>query len=272
MGIEGSRRASELAKAKGLEVRQGLILGRNENLPKSDVIIAITVIEHVEEISSFLSVLSSILNNNGRIIFCLPIQNYPGYDIFFADHIWHFTVNQFCYMMNRNNLKVIHVDYNHPIIHGLGLFVCEVSNENLDFPVPYEPKFVTYNRNHWVRVFRRIDKWLDRSETSKIAVFGGGEVLALFMAFTSLGSRQILACLDEDLSKVGRKIQGIEIEHIEWLKTNQIDGILLTLNPKYHSLVMKKLEPYGVRVFSYSSYEEETKYDTSSDLWNRKVS
>ena len=108
MGIEGSKQASELAQAKGLDVRQGLIFGQEEKLPNSDVILAITVIEHIENIPSFLSVL-------------------------------------------------------------------------------------TYS-------------------------------------------------------------------------------LLLTLNPKYHSLVVKKLEPYGVRVFSWSCRKEETKDDKSSNIWHSKVS
>ena len=124
LGFEGSRKACELARSKGLSVERKLVVNDGEELPHADVILLVNIIEHIEGIPNFLAALKNALNEDGRIIFCLPIQNHAGYDIFFAEHIWHFTVDQFCYLLHRNGLEIIHHEYNHPVNHGIGIFVC----------------------------------------------------------------------------------------------------------------------------------------------------
>jgi len=257
-GIDGSRLACISAQAKGLDVEQGLILGIGDKLPKSDAIIAIAVAEHTEDISGFISILSSSVSDNGRVIFSQQVQDCHRYDVFINEHVWHFTVNQFCRLLSKNGLEVIYTDCNHPIIQGSCLFVCRPLKNILPYLVSTQPEsgFAILNKEYCISMFDKVNRCLDGTDGARIAVFGGGEILAMLLAYTSLGDRhpgdrypgdrQIVACLDEDMSKVGTVKHGIEVQHIGWLKDNPVDKVLLTMNPRYHTQALEKLKPYNV--------------------------
>jgi len=255
-GIDGNEQSCELARAKGLDVQQGMVLGQGDKLPNSDILLAITVAEHVDDIRGFLSVLASSVSSGGRILLCLPVQDYPGYngyDLFIAEHVWHLTRSQLCYILHNAGLEVIGIDTN-PFIAGVNLFICRASSRDAIPLMLCEPIPAVRNRMCWDGVFWKVDRWLNNK--TRIAVFGGGEVLALLLAYTSLGDRhgdrQVLACLDEDVAKVGSKRNGIDVQPVEWLNDNPVDGVLLTLNQRYHPQVLEELEPYGVQVFSWA--------------------
>jgi len=254
-GIDGNKQSCELARAKGLDVQQGMVLRQGEKLPSSDIVLAITVAEHVDDICGFLSVLASSINSGGRILLCLPVQDYPGYngyDLFIAEHVWHFTRSQLCYILHNAGLEAIGISTN-PFVAGVNLFACRASSRGIAPPIPCEPIPAVRNRMYWDGVFWKVDRWLNNK--ARIAVFGGGEVLALLLAYTSLGDRHgdrhVMACLDEDTAKVGSKRNGIDVQPVEWLKDNPVDGVLLTLSQGYHSQVLEKLEPYNVQAFSW---------------------
>lgn len=255
-GIDGNVRACELARAKGLDVNQRLIFDDHVVLPSSDIIILIAVLEHIEEIQQFIAVLRRAMNDRGRIIFCLPVQDYPGYDIFFAEHIWHFTTHQCMALLERNGFRVFYSDSQHPINHGFGLFVCEKTTvgENLA-TIPVDSESVRANRDHWQHIFGRIDLWLEKAGSRRLALFGSGEVATLFLTFTSLGQRNIIAFIDEDPMKIGITKRGIPVQGINWLENGEADTVILTINPKYHELVAKKLEPFKVKIYSYKDEE-----------------
>lgn len=248
MGFDGSRRAAELGAAKGLDIRQKLLLG-DEPLPESDVFILINVIEHIEDIPALLAQLRSSLRAGGRIIFCLPVQDYGGYDIFFAEHVWHFTANHVGYVLSNNRLKVLHSETDHPVNHGIGLFICEAADSIATAPpCENQSRVQLEHLRFWEDAFRRIDSWLEEKNFASIAVFGGGEVFTLFTAFTSLGDRNIVACID-DTKEEGAKKHGVPVHKTEWLSENKVDALLLAVNRKYYDLIMEKVRPFNLNVY-----------------------
>lgn len=243
-GIDGSYKASELAAKKGLKVQQKLLLG-GEPLPKTDVFLLVNVVEHVEDISSFLRNLRESLNEGGRIIFCLPIQDYGGYDLFFYEHVWHFTSEHFKAILARNGLRLIDSDINHPINHGIGLFVCETSTQEL--VVPSHKGEIKSNLNYWLHNFKKINRLLE-TNYDRIAIFGAGEVSTLFLAFTNLYLKNIVACID-DTKPAGMYKHGIPVYSSEWLEENQVDLLILTINKKYHEAVLKRFAHLKLKVW-----------------------
>jgi len=245
IGFDGSRRAVELAKKKGLNVKQKLIEG-NEAIPEADVFILVNVIEHIEEIDLIISSLKKAMRKNGRIIFCLPIQDYGGYDIFFAEHVWHFTARHFITILSRNGLETVYSDVNHPINHGVGLFVCEKAC-NREVGNIYCSDIIKKNLIYWENNFMRLDALLNGKSNLRIAVFGAGEVFTLFMAFTSLRDMNIIACVD-DTKQIGSKKHGIPIYTSEWLKENKVDLLLLAVNKKYHDAIEEKFKDIKLNI------------------------
>lgn len=253
-GIEGNKNAVALAHNKKLPVDFGLVLDQNTTLPNADIIIAITVLEHIENIPDFLAQLKNHLNEDGILMLCLPIQNYSSYDIFFAEHVWHFCTNHVKNLLEKNNLNVISVEDKHPEIHGIGLFVCQnKSNSKSISNISWEGNFAASNKEKMLKIFSKIDDWLDNHDNDTIAVFGGGELFSLFMTFTKLGKRKISYCLDDVKSKYCKTKHEIPIYDLKWFEKHPVDSIILTLNPKYHKQVIQKLASFNTntKVFSW---------------------
>jgi SAM-dependent methyltransferase len=256
-GIDGSEKAVKLAKNKGLCVSQGFITGKEAGLDKMyDTIVLVNVIEHVNDISAFISVLKKSVFPKGRIIMTLPIQDFGGYDIFFAEHVWHFLVKHFVHVLKRNGLDIIFSDVEHPINHGIGLFVCEVSEGDSSVPCVdfFESDRAKLDKvgKYWFDLFKRMDDMLALYGNKKIAVFGSGEVFTLLMAFTGLSTFDVVVCIDETKEKHGNVKHGINIHGLEWFEENLFDVIILAVHPKYNDLVKSKLESQSVDILLLS--------------------
>ena len=251
-GLDGSYRACEIAREKGLVVDRLLINDATTEIPPAEVILSIAVLEHVEDILWFLATLMRGLNRGGRMIFCVPVQDELGYDIFFAEHVWHFTFRQWIALFERCGLTVAHAEHRHPVNSGFGLFVCEKGSQKKTVKIGNEPSTVIRNRDHWQTHLNRIDRWLGRHPNDRLALFGSGEVATLFLTFTSLGERNVVACIDEDPEKIGTEKHGIPVYGVDWLAEGAVDAVLLTINPRYHGQVVEKLKPFDLNIFSYS--------------------
>ncbi len=253
-GLDGSRRAVALGRARGLDIHQQLLLG-GAPLEPADVLLLVNVIEHVEDIPGVMAQLTDSLRPGGRIIFCLPIQDYGGYDMFFAEHVWHVTALQFHRIAARHGLRVLASDTEHPVNHGIGLFVCEVAGRDESaasatnvIEVIDQGDLQRHNLSVWQQAFERVDQWLDSRRGARLAVFGGGEVYTLFVTFTTLGDGAVVACID-DTKPEGTLKHGVPVHPTAWLATHPVDALLLAVNRKYHDMVMAKVAPYGVTVY-----------------------
>ena len=253
VGFEGSRKAAELAHAKGLDVRNELILAPEQVLPELDFVFSYNVLEHIEDIDSFVAVLRRACAAEGRLVFGLPLQDDGSYDLFFAEHVWHFTRGHVVRVLERRGLSVDQVDTSNPIIGGAGVFVCSVSSsggstagtEYFDGARSLQAR----NRDHWLSVFDRLNTLL-AGVTGRLAVYGSSEVLSLFMCHTDLRHRSIATCLDEDPGKIGLLKHGIPVNHPDTLADHPVDAVLLTVNPRYNNQIRAKLAPRGVPVLS----------------------
>jgi len=253
-GFDGSFKAISNALDKGLDVEQKVVLGQ-VTLPKSDVYFSVNVIEHIENLDSFIGSIKVALNKDGIIVFCLPIQDYGGYDIFFHEHVWHFTAQHFEWILKKNKLELIHKDINHPIHHGIGLFVCKINNDiSLDLNEIKYNNIIKETIEKWENYFINLNKYLLNNKDKKIAIFGAGEVATLFLAFTDLLKYNVVVCID-DTKREGYKKHGIEVHNSLWLEENQIDCLLLTVNEKYNAFIQEKLKHLAIEITSVFDVE-----------------
>src|SRR5215203_4968611 len=88
-GLELGVDAARAAAALGVSVRQGdtstLASGQY------DVVIAIAVLEHVPSPTSFIAEMRRLLVPGGTAVLIQPTQDVPSYDVFFVDHLHHFS-------------------------------------------------------------------------------------------------------------------------------------------------------------------------------------
>lgn len=253
-GIEGSRRATELARSKGLDIINELIVAPEQKLPKADGVVSYGVLEHVEDIDTFLTVMKSAGTENSVFVFGLPVQDAGGYDLFFMEHVWHFTVDHVHDLLERRGFSVVHMDAAHPINHGFGLFVCVLDAKSTSANKIADPQacraMQKKNRDHWLGVFVRANSRLADFADKRLAVYGSGEALSLLMAYTDLGNADIVMCIDEDPAKIGTSKHGIPVHTPADLAGASVDAVLLTVNPRYDAQIRAKLAPLGLPVVS----------------------
>lgn len=247
IGYDGSKKAAALAQKKGLQVEHKLFLSDKDKVSETDVIILINVIEHIENINGLIQSLKKSLSSKGRIIFTLPIQEFGGYDLFFAEHVWHFTTTHFKKILQNNGLNLLYNDSGHPINHGIGLFVCDNNNLSFSNEEINERHVQEKTRDYWSKCFEDINLQIKKNNYKNVAVFGSGEVFTLFSAFSKFGSLNIVACIDQTPSKIGTFKHGVPIYDIDWLKDNKIDALFLATNKKYFSVINEKLKPYNIK-------------------------
>jgi SAM-dependent methyltransferase len=250
-GIDGSFRAVELAKLKGLSVSQQMILDGSEQVEKSNVIILNGVVEHIQNLPSLFKFLKSSITHNGTVIFTLPILDEHSYDQFLYDHVWHFTSDKFIELLQTNGFKVLRHELNHEIIHGFGLYVCKLDEaievekglEKLQYlDTMYRAQI------HWTGLFSRLEEKLNSLNVTKVAVFGAGEVFSLLMAYSKLSEYTICSCIDETPSLEGTAKHGIEIHDINWLEESNMDTVVLAVNPIYTDIITEKLSHIDINI------------------------
>lgn len=145
-----------------MNVENTLILTTEQSLPRSDFVYSYGVLEHIEKLDVFLNVLRKSVNPGGTIVFALPTQDDGGYDVFFADHVWHFSVNHVRLLLHQHGFTVMQSDVRHPVVSGASLFVCEVAQNN-PAATPDSAQFhnrdiQTRNKDHWSQVFNDVDQ------------------------------------------------------------------------------------------------------------------
>ena len=110
-GTEPNQQAREVAKEKGIVLHNDLGVYSNK---KFDIITLWHVLEHVENLSEFISQLDNLLSENGKLIVAVP--NYKSddanyYKEFWAAfdvprHLWHFSQQSIFKIFKAENFVV----------------------------------------------------------------------------------------------------------------------------------------------------------------------
>lgn len=83
-------------------------------------------------------------------------------------------------------------------------------------------------------------------------VYGAGEVLSLQMSYTNLGGANVVACIDEDVGKIGTTKHGIPVRGADCLGDSLAPNIFLSTNAQYHAQIRAKLNGYSLNVLSFA--------------------
>jgi 2-polyprenyl-3-methyl-5-hydroxy-6-metoxy-1,4-benzoquinol methylase len=110
-GTEPNEKARSIASHQGIE-----LLENSNGLKKQsfDVITLWHVLEHIENLSEFISQLNELLKDNGRIVVAVP--NYKSFDAEYYNefwaaydvprHLWHFSQESIVKLFSKENIVV----------------------------------------------------------------------------------------------------------------------------------------------------------------------
>ena len=242
-GLEASHRAVALGRAKGLDVVQGVV--GVTALPPADLVISFGVLEHVEEPLSFLTELRRASRRDMQMLLAVPVQEEEGYDLFFADHVWHFTLDHLRAIVERAGWQVEHAERSHPVVQGFGLLSCRPGAPAVPGPIADAHSLQARNRDIWIARLGEADRRLAALGDRPFAVFGSGELFALLHTYGDLGRCRVDALIDDAPNRQGRVMYGIPVHDRDWLSAHTGHPVFVAVNARYHGQLAESLSQAG---------------------------
>jgi len=235
IGFELNKNAIKIGRNRGLDIRR---LDELHDI-KADLVISYAVIEHTLSPKKFLKSLCDILNLGGLIITGQPHQDKPYYDVFFVDHLHHFSTKHIQDLARQVNLVQIKKSIGAWPIDSFSLHLFKLSNRRLISRIIYRKTQTKISVKYYKKVFRNINSLLTKAKYGRLAVFGLGEVFSLFYTYSKLSRLGIKYGID-DFPKNKYEFSFPVISSQDVGKFD-IDTILFCINPKYYKIVLKKL-------------------------------
>lgn len=247
VGLEGNPALVQLAKANGLEVHAGLVGSDTGVLPPSDVIYSFAVLEHIPQLIQVLGTLKRMLKPGGRLVMAMPIQDTGSYDMFFAEHVWHVSMDQYRAIFERAGFQILMSEIgSHP--HDVyGLVVCQLEQHVAwsTKAIPEAHTMMTQNRDYWLDVIAKTNVIIQSYQRQSLAVFGAGEFFSFLKAYTRLSDITPLICLVDVESSDNRQDSDDIVSHIDDVDVCSLGGVIVALKKQYWQMVSAKLTDRG---------------------------
>ena len=234
IGLELNENAIKIGRKRDFDIRR---LDESHGI-KADLVISYAVIEHTLSPKKFLKSLCDLLNPTGLIITGQPHQDKPYYDVFFVDHLHHFSTKHIQDLARQTNLVQIKKSIGAWPIDSFSLHLFKLSNRKLISRIVYRKTQTRTSVRYYKKVFQKINLLLTKTKYNRLAVFGLGEVFSLFYTYSELSRFGIKYGID-DFPKNKYEFPFPVISSLETSKYD-IDAILFCINPKYYKIVLKK--------------------------------
>jgi len=234
-GLDLNPNAARVAMGRGLEVSAG---SYRHVVERYDLIYAVAVLEHVPSPRDFLAHLGSHLTDQGVLVVCQPCQDRQSNDIFFRDHLWHFSADHVTALAASCGLVDRHREVGSDLVPDFSLHVLAQSPDR----APRQPaRIATADQveesiRQWQAVFRGVDAWLGAVGPA-IAVWGLGQTFSLIGAYSALQSGDVVVGVDDNPQRYAAAGYPFPVEVPE-----QLDGhserppVLVTFRPGHDVL------------------------------------
>lgn len=250
-GCELTKSAVQLAKQKGIQLVQG---DYSSIQGKYDLILAVTVIEHVPSPFHFMQTLSEHLTESGYLLIIQPMQNVESYDIFFADHLHHFHTDHFDMYGKRCGLKQINTQLSPWFAHNFSLHLFQqdfFASKHVSYS--YKQTTVEETLKKWEGIFGKIAS--ASYQNKKYAVYGLGEISSLMYVYSDLKKYSIVFGIDDTGRFQGNdNIYGIPVKRFDELTQEDcesLDGVIVAVNPMYHDVIEQKCFSKNLSVINF---------------------
>ena len=213
-------------------------------LEKADLIISYAVMEHTTSPTNFLKSISNILNPNGLVLIGTPHQDRISHDIFFVDHLFHFSSKHIQDIARFANLKLLNKSTKQWPIDSFGIYLFQLSKTKMRTIIKNRKNKCNDSVRFYLNSFKKTDIELEKNR--KIAVLGLGEFFSLLNAYTKLKNQKINYGLD-DFPK--NKKFPFPIIPINKIKLQKIDTIFVCTNPNYYDIILTKIKNQKIKIF-----------------------
>lgn len=251
--------AIESVDLKYAHINKGVFKITNRTLEKRILVIS-DMLEHLPDFSIWMSQIRTA--DYEYIYLQVPVYdnkkaiNMDLYGMFIEDHCNYFSEYTVFYMMRllgytcANKYMELGGSYNMPMI-----FPCLVSlwqkksdiGEQIVFKETDLETYLLQCRGQINAINNFLDKFID--EKLKLAVWGTSNYLQKLLGMTHLSKKNIVCFFDNNVTKIGRQINGIEILKYEsWFYDEQIfEKILIASNTVQQEIKDELLNVHGMR-------------------------
>jgi SAM-dependent methyltransferase len=214
-----------------------------------DVVFSSCVIEHTVNPNEFLLKANSILNTNGLAIIGLPIQDAESFDVFFLDHLHHFTTNQFIHLCEKNGFEVEKWEVGYKCMATIGYFMLRKRLPTIK-KLSYQKNLNFYLAQKWLK---NLDSFINNNSSSRLVAFGFGETSFFFQTYSKINSMVMYYIDDTRAGSIEKVVDSTKAKELGLL-----DGsiIVLLTNPHYHSFLKEKLKGESTQRY-YSPFSNE---------------
>lgn len=215
-----------------------------------DLVVALGVLEHVENPHDMLRWASDRLVENGVFYIRVPhFSNNPN-DIFCADHLSKLTKGTLHNLAASAGYEVLDSrEAGVPIFIALrktsqpGAASVSVVEENRQIL----SRNVSLARNSMDAIIAARQAAISNGE--RFGIFGLGSAGLFAPLFAEFSAEDITAYIDENRSIWGSQIHGRPVGGLDLIESADIRHIALAISPVYTKQVSAKLEPLGVKIY-----------------------
>lgn len=200
---------------------------------KYDFIFSSCFIEHTVNPNDFLQKIRNISKTESIIIIGLPIQDFQSFDVYFLDHLHHFTIDQFVHLCHKNGFKVEHFEVGYKCMRSMGYFVLNLGENKLQSLSFQENKNLNVSQS-WIK---NLTSFLEK--TPEVFLFGYGETSFFFQTYTKVNEKKRIY-IDDTRVHLGRNV----ITTNKALSDQLLNGktLILLVNPEYQDFIISKFE------------------------------
>lgn len=242
IGLEINEKAIQKGKKRGLDIRNL----NDPILEKADLVISYAVIEHTSSPTNFLKSISKILNPNGLVLIGTPHQDRISHDIFFVDHLFHFSSKHIQDIARSANLKLLKKSTKQWPIDSFGIYLFQSSKAKMKIIIKNRKNKCKDSIKFYLNSFKNMNIELKKIRNNeKIAVLGLGEFFSLLNTYTELNHKKISFGLD-DFPKNKKFV--FPIIPINKAKFKKINTIFVCTNPNYYDIILKKIKDEKIKI------------------------
>lgn len=206
------------------------------NEEKYDIILSTCVIEHTTNPNDFLQKQWHLAHEGSTVIIGLPIQDTESFDVYFLDHLHHFTSQQFIYLCRQNGFTVDKFEIGYKCMTTIAYFILS-KNIMPQKTITFQKNENFYTSNQWIT---NLNTFLTNNKNKQIVAFGYGETSFFYQTYTNLNLA--VNCFIDDV-RVGSKTNDSKVISV----ADAISGgilknsyLVLLANPHYHEFLKKK--------------------------------
>lgn len=197
-GLDLSEASVAMATSRGLAAARGTY---RDVQGRYDLIYSFAVIEHVPSPADFMARLRDHLSPAGLLLVAQPCQDRGSNDVFFVDHLHHFSSRHLSDYGRRAGLIERLATVGHPLIPDFSLHLFSRQGEAAIPVPPGPPQDIRQVIAKWRAAFDRLDRWLDDTRGRPLAVWGLGQTFQMLRTYSRLRELSITIGIDDNAAR-----------------------------------------------------------------------